>query len=157
MRRRRLLLALGLALLIVPSLEIAVIIAVGRLIGGWPTFGVLLVESALGAWLVQREGRRAWQALAQTLASGRMPIGELADGMLILIGGTLLLTPGFITDLLGFALVIPFTRPISRVIVIRLIAPRLTRPTPGSGGSGQRRRPTDEVIEGVVIEPTDKP
>ena len=67
-----------LALLLLPMLEIAVILAVGRTIGGWPTVGLLLFESALGAWLVRREGSRSWNALAHPLTSGRMPVRELA-------------------------------------------------------------------------------
>ncbi|MEP7034048.1 MAG: FxsA family protein [Actinomycetota bacterium] len=102
------------ALLVVPLAEIALIVAVGNVIGAWQTFALLLVESALGAYLVKREGRRSWQALRAALSSGHMPGRELADAALILIGGTLLLTPGFLTDLVGFFFILPFTRPITR-------------------------------------------
>jgi UPF0716 protein FxsA len=101
-------------LLVVPVAEIAVIISVGKVIGGWQTVALLLVESALGAYLVKREGRRSFQALQVALNTGQMPGRELADAALILIGGTLLLTPGFLTDLFGFFFVLPFTRPITR-------------------------------------------
>jgi UPF0716 protein FxsA len=103
-----------LALLVVPVAEIALIIAVGRVIGGWETLALLLVESALGAYLVKREGRRSWQALQGALNTGRMPGRELADAALVLIGGTLLLTPGFLTDFVGFFFILPFSRPITR-------------------------------------------
>ena len=63
----------------VPLLEVLVIIQVGRVIGGWPTLGLLLVESAFGAWLVRREGARAWEALRTALTTGRMPALELVD------------------------------------------------------------------------------
>ena len=96
-----------LALLVLPTAEIAVILAVGRAIGGWPTVGLLIVESALGAWVVRREGSRAWTALATALRSGRMPSRELTDAALVLVGGTLLLTPGFVTDIAGFFCVLP--------------------------------------------------
>jgi UPF0716 protein FxsA len=102
------------ALLVVPISEIAVIIWLGRAIGGWQTFALLLFESALGAYLVKREGRQSWRALSEALNTGRMPGRELADAALILIGGTLLLTPGFLTDFVGFFFILPFTRPISR-------------------------------------------
>lgn len=102
------------ALLVTPLIEIALIIAVGRVIGGWPTFALLLLESALGAWLVRREGAGAWRALQQALATGRMPGRELSDAALVLVGGTLLLTPGFMTDVFGFFLIAPPTRPIAR-------------------------------------------
>ena len=87
-----------LALLVVPLAEIALIVAVGKVIGGWQTVALLLVESALGAYLVKREGRRTWQALRVALNTGKMPGRELADAALVLIGGTLLLTPGFLTE-----------------------------------------------------------
>ncbi|MFC4591555.1 FxsA family protein [Sphaerisporangium corydalis] len=100
--------------LIVPVLEIWVLIQIGQVIGGWQTVGLLILDSLLGAWLVRREGRRAWRALRQALESGRMPDRELADGALIVAGGTLLLTPGFVTDIAGFFLILPFTRPVAR-------------------------------------------
>jgi len=103
-----------LALLVVPLAEIAVIVAVGSVIGGWQTLALLLAESALGAWLVKREGSRVWQALRAALNTGHMPGRELADATLVLIGGTLLLTPGFLTDIVGFFFILPITRPITR-------------------------------------------
>ena len=136
---------LVLALLVVPTLEIAVIIAVGRAIGGWPTLGLLVVESALGAWLVRREGSRAWRALSQALSSGRLPAGELSDAALVLVGGTLLLTPGFLTDVVGFMFVLPMTRPVARRVLTRVLERRLLRP-----GSPIRRGP---VVRGDVVDP----
>ena len=107
-------LLLFLAFLIVPVLEIWLLIQVGSVIGGWTTVALLIADSLLGAWLVRREGRRAWRALQDALQSGRMPDKELADGGLILVGGALLLTPGFLSDVLGFLCVLPVTRPAMR-------------------------------------------
>jgi UPF0716 protein FxsA len=107
-------LALFLGFLIVPVLEIWLLIQIGSVIGGWSTVALLIVGSLLGAWLVRREGRRAWRSLQEALQSGRMPDRELADGALILAGGALLLTPGFITDVFGFLFILPFTRPLMR-------------------------------------------
>ncbi|MBN6051498.1 FxsA family protein [Nonomuraea sp. RK-328] len=107
-------LLLFLAFLVVPVLEIWLLIQVGSVIGGWPTVALLIADSLLGAWLVRREGRRAWRALQEALGSGRMPDRELADGALVLVGGALLLTPGFVTDIAGFLCVLPFTRPLMR-------------------------------------------
>jgi UPF0716 protein FxsA len=103
-----------LALLVVPVAEIALIVAVGQVIGAWQTIALLVFESALGAYLVKREGRLTWQALRVALNTGKMPGRELADAALVLIGGTLLLTPGFLTDIVGFFFILPFTRPITR-------------------------------------------
>ncbi|HEY5248719.1 MAG TPA: FxsA family protein [Dermatophilaceae bacterium] len=114
-----------LALLVVPVAEIALIIAVGTVIGGWQTIALLLVESALGGYLVKREGSRSWQALQVALNTGQMPGRELADAALVLIGGTLLLTPGFLTDIAGFFFILPFTRPITRRWLQRVVERRL--------------------------------
>ncbi len=113
-RRPRWVWLVFLSLLVVPVAEIALIVAVGKVIGGWQTLALLLVESALGAYLVKREGRRAWQGLQVALNTGHMPGRELADAALVLIGGTLLLTPGFLTDIAGFFFILPFTRPMTR-------------------------------------------
>ena len=115
-----------LALLITPLAEVFVIIQVGRVIGGWPTIGLLLVESAIGAWIVRREGSRAWTSLRNALTGGKMPAAALVDAALVLVGGVLLLTPGFLTDIVGFFFVMPWTRPITRrwlqVVVERQLA-----------------------------------
>jgi UPF0716 protein FxsA len=105
--------------------EIAVIIAVGNVIGGWQTLALLLAESALGAYLVKHEGRRSWRALLSALNSGQMPGRELADAILVLLGGTLLLTPGFLTDLVGFFFILPLTRPITRRWLQQVVERRL--------------------------------
>ncbi|HLK94902.1 MAG TPA: FxsA family protein [Nocardioidaceae bacterium] len=112
------------ALLVVPVIEIAVIVQVGSWIGVLPTVALLLFESLLGAFLLKREGRRAWVTLRETLANGAMPDVALLDAALVVIGGTLLLTPGFVTDIVGFACVLPFTRPAIRRLVTRLILRR---------------------------------
>lgn len=162
-----------LALLLVPILEIYVIVQVGQVIGAWPTVALLLFESLLGAWIIKYEGRKAWAALQQALATGRMPGRELADGALVLVGGTLLLTPGFLTDIVGFFFVLPFTRPLARRLLGWYVARRFVLltseagrggggpqgPAWGPGGSGPSRGPTGdprvvpgEVIEGEVVE-----
>ncbi len=156
--------ALFIAFLAVPVLEIYVIIQVGELIGGWPTVALLLAESLLGAWIVRREGRRAWRALKQTFAGGALPDRELADAGLVLAGGVLLLTPGFVTDVAGFLFVLPFTRPLVRRLLARYVAHRVAvmqrghdvmagphaAPTgTGPGGRGPGSGP--RVVRGEVI------
>jgi UPF0716 protein FxsA len=119
--------ALFLGFLAVPVLEIYVIIQVGEAIGGWPTVALLLAESLLGAWIVRHEGRRAWRALKETFGDGGMPDRELADAALVLVGGVLLLTPGFVTDFFGFLFVLPFTRPLVRRLLARYVTRRVSR------------------------------
>ena len=128
-RRRRWPWVMVLLLIVVPTLEIAVIIGVGRVIGPWPTVALLLLESALGAWLVKREGGRTWSALATAINSGQMPSRQLADAALVLVGGTLLLTPGFLTDLVGFFFILPFTRPLARRLLETVVTRRLLSAT----------------------------
>lgn len=152
-RRRRLTLWLLLvAFVAVPLVEIYLIIQVGQVIGAWWTILLLIADGLLGSWLVRREGGRAWQALTGALETGRMPATELADAALILIGGTLMLTPGFVTDLVGVLMVLPVTRPLGRRVLARVIARRLRvvdlpgngrGPGPGSGGP---------VVRGDVVE-----
>lgn len=151
---------IGLALLVVPIVEIYVIIQVGQAIGGWPTVALLVLESILGAWLVKREGRRAWKALQSALETGKLPGRELTDGGLVLIGGTLLLTPGFVTDIFGFFFILPFTRPIASRVVSRFISRRASTLTPPAftpfmpgAPTTHSRRPSDDVIQGEVIDP----
>jgi UPF0716 protein FxsA len=155
---------IALALLVVPIVEIFVIIQVGQVIGGWPTVGLLVLESALGAWIVKREGRRAWNALQTALQTGKMPGRELTDGALVLVGGTLLLTPGFVTDVFGFFFVLPFTRPLARRGLHRFLDRRVNTQlsTTGLGGfvpgaGPTRPRPSSgDVVEGEVIDPDPK-
>jgi UPF0716 protein FxsA len=117
--------ALLVAFLVVPIVEIYVILQVGHLIGGWPTVALLIAESLLGAWIVRREGRRAWRALTATFQKGGLPDRELANAALVLVGGVLLLTPGFVTDIAGFLFVLPFTRPAVRWLLSAYVARRV--------------------------------
>ena len=86
---------------------------------------LLVADCIQGGWLIRREGRRAWQALTNALNSGRMPASELADAALILVGGTLMLTPGFVTDVVGLVLILPFTRPLARRVLTRVVSRQL--------------------------------
>jgi UPF0716 protein FxsA len=143
-----------LAFLVVPILEIFVIIQVGQVIGAWPTVALLIVESALGAWLVRREGRRAWRALRESLQTARMPGRELADAALVTVGGTLLLTPGFVTDIFGFFFVLPFTRPLARRLLTRVVTARVVG---GLSAPPSRRNPGGpDIIQGEVVDPDDR-
>lgn len=114
------------AFIVVPLLEIYVITQVGHLIGLPLTLAVLLLVSVLGAMVVKREGVRAWRNVRAATGQGRVPGREMVDGALVLAGGVLLLTPGFLTDALGFALVLPVARPIARRLLMTLVLGRLT-------------------------------
>jgi len=151
-RRRWAAWALVAAFVVVPLLEISALILVGNLVGPWWTILLLIADSIVGGWLIRREGARAWAALNEALTSGTMPARELADGALILIGGTLMLTPGFVTDLVGLVLILPFTRPLGRRLLTQVVSRRLLiagvahdvrRPGPG---------PSGPVVRGEVVD-----
>jgi len=95
---------------LLPLVELALLIQVGRALGLFWTLAIVVATGFLGASLARRQGLRAWLAIQTELREGRMPGGALVDGLLILIGGIVLLTPGILTDLLGFALLVPGTR-----------------------------------------------
>jgi UPF0716 protein FxsA len=97
-------------IIVVPALEIALLMLSGSVIGVWPTVGLIIVTGVLGAWLAKREGIETIRQAKRQLMYGKIPSEAVLDGICILVGGVVLLTPGFITDLLGFILLIPFTR-----------------------------------------------
>ena len=150
-RRRRLASILVLAFVLVPIVEIYVIIQVGQVIGAWWTVLLLIADSLIGSWLVRREGSRAWEALRVALREGRMPATELADGALVLIGGTLMVTPGFVSDVVAVLLILPLTRPLFRGLLARAVASRLV--VVGSPyATRPGRGPEGPIVRGEVID-----
>jgi UPF0716 protein FxsA len=129
-------LILFLLFIALPILEIYVVIQVGQQIGALPTLLLLVADALIGAWLVKREGRRAWDALSEAFQAGQAPGRQLADAALVLVGGTLLLTPGFVTDIFGFFFVLPFTRPVARRVLMAFVARRAVRRFTGRAGGG---------------------
>jgi UPF0716 protein FxsA len=107
-----------------PIAEIYVIIQVGQAIGALWTIALLIADSIIGARLLRWQGRTAWRRFQEAVAAGRMPHNEVMDGVMIVVGGTLLLTPGFITDAFGLLLLLPPTRGVIRRVVARSIARR---------------------------------
>jgi UPF0716 protein FxsA len=123
MRRRLGLVAIG--LLVSVAAEIAVLVLVAHLIGVPPTVLLVLATTLLGGWLLRREGSRAWRALRRASMDGRPPGGEVSDGLLGLLGGILLVVPGFLSDVAGLALLVPPVRRGARVGVRRLAERRV--------------------------------
>ena len=138
-----------LAFLVVPVVELYVIITVGQAIGVLPTVALLLADALLGAALFRREGRRAWQALRVALSEQRVPGREVADGALVVLGGALLLTPGFVTDVFGLLCLLSPTRAVLRRLLTGLATRHLLAGTVGPTPP----HPTNEVIEGEIVEP----
>ncbi len=147
------------AFIAVPLAELWAILSVGDAIGVLPTILILLADSLLGGLLMRAQGRGAWRRFVEALRSGRPPSRELADGLLIVVGGALLLTPGFLTDVGGLLLLIPPSRALARRGLERTIARRLAaglaataeRPSGGPRGAARRPRGTYDV-EGTATE-----
>jgi UPF0716 protein FxsA len=145
--------------LALPILEIYVIIQVGQAIGVVPTIALLILDGFAGAALARSQGRTAWERFNLALSQGRGPARETFDGAMIILGGALLLAPGFITDVVGFALLIPPTRAAFRAVVARLARRRVAfgwaipASPPGAGRTGAGR-PTgrDYDYEGTASE-----
>jgi UPF0716 protein FxsA len=128
--------------IVVPIAELYVIIQVGQAIGILPTLALLFLDAVLGSLLLRHQGRGAWRRFNEALAQGRFPGREVVDGLLIVIGGTLLLAPGFITDVVGLIFLIPPTRAIVRSVLKQFTIGRVTvfglggGPFGGQGGPG---------------------
>ncbi|MQW75184.1 FxsA family protein [Nocardioides sp. dk4132] len=136
---------------LLPLAELFVVIQVGQEIGAWWTIALLVLGSVVGSSLIRHAGARAWGALRTAVATGQVPGREVSDQALVLIGGALIVFPGFLTDALGVLLVLPFTRPLFRRLVSGLVGSQLVvistatqrRPGPGSEGS---------VVRGEVVD-----
>lgn len=140
--------------LIVPIAELFVIVQVAQGIGTLETILLLIVVSVFGAWLVKHQGLSAMARVQLQLAQGKLPGDALIDGFLILFAGALLLTPGFLTDTLGFVLLIPPTRAIVRRIVAARFSHRIDVGGYTAGGFGARfgDRYGQDVIDGEIID-----
>ncbi len=159
--------------IVVPIAELYVLIQIGQAIGILPTIALLILDSVLGAALMRAQGRATWNHFNRALAEGRVPGREVMDGAMVIFGGALLLTPGFLSDILGLILLLPPTRAIVRTILVRRFGPRIvsgaasgasarmgrmfTFETGGSGaGAGSRAGPRspsdDDVVEGTASE-----
>ena len=117
---------LALAFLVVPIVEIYLIIQVGSAIGGWETVGLLIVISVVGAWLVRFQGLAILARVQRSLAEGKLPTDPLIDGLLVLVAGALMLTPGFLTDGVGLLLLLPPSRLVVRSSLKKRFAGRVS-------------------------------
>ncbi|MBA2644919.1 MAG: FxsA family protein [Solirubrobacterales bacterium] len=145
--------ALVVVFIVVPLLELALILQIGREIGAWWTIGLLVADSILGSLLMRAQGRAVWRRFTQATRSGRPPASEVLDGALIIAGGALLLTPGFLTDALGLSLLLPPTRAvIRRVLARRLLHRMVAGMQSGPVGAWRAAPPRGSDIEGSATE-----
>jgi len=116
-----------LAFLIVPALEIGVFIWVGGSIGAWGVVSLILLTGIVGVVFARIQGLETWNRALHLMRSGQAPTAELIDGICILVGGVLLVAPGFITDLIGLILVLPFTRAPFKVALMRWLTWKMSK------------------------------
>lgn len=154
-------LALFAVMIVIPILEIAVFILVGRYIGLWPTLAGILLTALIGTAIIRHQGSGLIASARTSLAAGAAPVGEVLQGLALLAAGVLLITPGFITDTLGFLLLIPPLRRRATAAVVAQAARQaeVRARAAGAGsaaGAGARAR-TDVIIEGEwqEVEPAD--
>ena len=132
------LVALMLALLCIPLLELFVIVQMSGFVGVWKTIGLMILVSVVGAWMVRRSGFGVIQQARSRLAKGEMPTSELFDGILILVAGAFMLTPGFFTDAVGLLILFQPTRVLVRTMLAHQLKARITIFDWNSSGSGTR-------------------
>lgn len=118
---------LALVFLVLPIIELAVIIQVGQSIGVLNTIGLLLLVSFVGAWLVKREGLGVWTRFQRQVEMGVVPGREIADGVLVMLAGALLISPGFVTDVLGILLLLPPVRAAIRSAALYRVGRKVIR------------------------------
>ncbi len=157
-------LVLVILFIVVPIAELYVLFQIGSAIGLAPTIALLILDSLLGAALMRSQGRAVWMRFNRTLAQGRMPGREVLDGALVIFGGALLLTPGFLTDILGLILLLPPTRALVRKVLVTRFAGRVVSTAAAGaqsrmgriftfetgGGRHQRRGSGDDVVDGTA-------
>jgi UPF0716 protein FxsA len=148
------LLALIALFIVLPLVELYVILKVGDAIGVVPTILLLAADSVLGAVLLRSQGRSVWRRFNAALAEGKMPHREVMDGVLVIFGGAFLITPGFVTDVIGVLLLLPPTRALIRSQVVRRLGRRVTV---GVTGRTARRTPRYYDVEGTARESDDAP
>jgi len=138
--------------IVVPIAELAILIQIGQLIGIWWTIALLVADAVLGSLLARSQGRATWRRFNEALRSGRPPAREVMDGALVLFGGALLLTPGFLSDILGLVLLLPPSRAVVRAVLVRRFAGRMAASMAAPRPTGARPRGAPSDVEGTAVD-----
>src|SRR3954453_4743541 len=141
---------LFLIFILVPIVELAVLIQIGQLIGVWWTIALLIADAVLGTVLVRSQGRAAWRRFVTAVNAGRIPHREELDGVLVIFGGALLMTPGFVTDIFGALFLIPPPRALVRRLLVRRAALRVLGGVMPPRAAERNGRPAD--VEGTAVD-----
>lgn len=139
--------------ILVPIAELYLFMTLGKELGLWPTLAIIVVTAFLGAALTKSQGRRAMKKFQAATAEGRMPAKEALDGIMILLAGAVLLTPGFLTDTVGFLLLLPPVRAVMAGYVGKRLRGKIKIVTPGMPPQGtQEQRPKSKLDDGNVVD-----
>ncbi|WP_438431902.1 FxsA family protein [Gorillibacterium sp. sgz500922] len=114
-------------LVVVPAVEVWGLVAANRLLGGWQTLLLLLLMAVAGIYMAKREGTFIWREMSDDLSQGRLPAGKLLDGICVMVGGILLVVPGFLTDIVGLILLLPLTRPLAKRLLLWILQERMRK------------------------------
>ncbi len=157
----KMLLRLFLLFTIVPIVELWLLFQIAQRTSLWFTLGLVIVTGFLGAWLARLEGWRTVARIQRELSEGKLPGDALVDGLLILVAGAVLITPGVLTDILGFGLLLPPVRRLIKARLQRRFADRfVVREYPAGGtwhaASRGSAKPSGEIIDARVIEEADE-
>lgn len=118
---------LGALFLIASGVEILLLVLAGKWLGGTALFTWIVLTGFLGGYMARREGQRVWQDAQYRMSRGEVPAGSLLDGLCIFIGGMLLIAPGLLADLAGLILLLPLTRPMAKLLLLRLIHKQIAK------------------------------
>ncbi|WP_188453429.1 FxsA family protein [Virgibacillus oceani] len=118
-----------LALLIVPALEIGIFVWAGGIIGPWWVVALIILTGVIGVAIAKKQGIETWNRARQSMSYGSVPASEIVDGICIFMGAIFLLTPGFLTDFIGFILVLPWTRQPFKLLILKLIKQMIDKGT----------------------------
>jgi UPF0716 protein FxsA len=137
--------------IVVPLAELYVIWKVSEEIGLGVTILILAIDSIVGTLLLKSQGRAVWRRFTEAMAAGRVPHREVVDGVMVIFGGAFLITPGFITDILGLLLLLPPTRAVIRRLAFRGLGTRIVFGV--ADRAGTRRQPRERFdVEGTAME-----
>src|SRR5437016_878349 len=137
--------------IVVPIAELYVIIQVGQTIGALPTIAILIADSVIGSMLLRAQGRGAWRRFQRALAEGRVPAREVLDGALVIFGGAFLITPGFITDVVGVLLLLPPTRAVVRRMLVGIFSRRFVVSLAGAALAEGEAEVADPVWTAIEV------
>ncbi len=142
---------------VIPAVELFLLFKIAEWTSPTFTFGLVIATGFIGASLARWQGLQTWRKVQQELSAGRTPTKMIFDGFMIFVAGVLLITPGVLTDALGFSLLFPPTRVLIRWALVRRFKGRfqVNAWPPASSNADSAARPRDVIIEGHVIDPTD--